>query len=260
MAKKVVKKTIKTKSKKKVNIKKKIVIMFALVFVVAVITFLIYLITNPKFNITNIQIKGNKQYMAEQISEKVNTKKGSNIFRITESKIMDNLKELPYIESVNLDRNLPSLLVINVKERKVAFLAYDKEKAKYVRLSEDGVILEILDRADKKDSELLVFGINFDDKIVLGEKIVDLEYNKIKFYNIVKAQYVKYNIGKEITSIKFENDTFMLVLEYNLSVIFEEKDLDYDMSILEDILKEIEGKAGKIDMTKPDPIFTNSIN
>lgn len=260
MTKKPVKKNVKINKQKKTNIRKIITVVVIALFVTFVITALIYMFTNPRFNMSKLKIKGNSIYTIDQIQEKIKVKKGSNIFVITESKILDNLKELPYIGDVKIDRKLPSTITINIIERKPAYLSYNKETAKYVRLSKEGIILEVLDRAEKSQDELLVFGINFDDNLIIGEKIADLEYNKIELYNRIKKEYDKYKISKEITSIKFENNTVSLVLEYNLSVIFEEKDMSYDMSILGDILKEIEGKAGTIDMTKPDPIFTGSIN
>lgn len=259
MQKKDVKKVNKKVVKKKRPKKALIFVLLSLILGLAVIA-LIYIFTNSKFNITSIEIKNNSYYTKDEIRKATKINNGTNIFRVTKGRVLNNLQQLPYIQNITISRNLPSKIIINVKERSSKYLAYNKDTREYVRLSDEGVILEIVDRAELKQGEMLTFGINFDDNLKIGEKISDLEYKKIGLYKNTYEKYKKNKIQKEITSIKFENDTITLILEYNLGVIFEEKDLDYDMSILSDILKEIEGKEGTIDMTKPDPIFTGNIN
>lgn len=253
------KRKVQTKQKKNTSRKKVIVITIVLLLLSGI--FAVYFLTySPNFNIRKIIVKGSKIYKEEQILEKLDTKVGDNIFWISKDKNLESLKELSYIGDISLDRNLPNVLNIKIIERKSSFLAYNKETAKYIRLTKEGIIIEELDRAEKQDGELLMFGINFDDNIKLGNKIANLEYKKIQTYEIIKAKYDKAKLNKEITSVKFEEDKVELVLEYNLGVILEEKNLDYKLSVLDDILNEVEGQAGTIDMTKPDPVFTGAIN
>lgn len=253
------KRKVQTKQKKNTSRKKVIVITIVLLLLAGIFA-VYFLTTSPKFNIRKIIVKGSKVYTEEQIIEKLKTKVGDNIFLASKDKNLESLKELSYVGDISLDRNLPNVLNVKVIDRKSSFLAYNKETAKYIRLTQDGIIIEELDRAEKQDDELLIFGINFDDNIKSGNKIANLEYKKIQTYETVKAKYDKAKLNKEITSVKFEEDKVELVLEYNLSVVLQEKDLDYKLSLLDDILNEVEGQAGTIDMTKPDPVFTGAIN
>lgn len=259
MQKKSVKKVNRKVVKKKKSKRAFVIVLLFLILGLAIFG-LGYLFTNSKFGITSIEIKNNSYYTKDEITKATKISNGTNIFKVTKGRVLNNLRQLPYIQNITISRNLPNKIIIKVKERNSIYLAYNKDMREYVRLSDEGVILEIVDRAELKQGEMLTFGINFDDNLQIGEKISNLEYKKIELYKKTYEKYKKNKIQKVITSIKFENDTITLILEYNLGVIFEEKDLDYDMSILGDILKEIEGKAGTIDMTKPDPIFTSNIN
>ena len=69
----------------------------------------------------------------------------------------------------------------------------------------------------------------------------------------------KSGIEKKVTNIEFKEKNIILTLNHDVNVIFNDKDLDYDMNFLKSILEQIEGKAGTIDMTKENPVFTESI-
>lgn len=250
----------KNKLKNKKRIKKAVILISLFIFIGLAIVGTYYIFTDSKFNIKKIIIKNNQYYTEQEITKAININIGTNIFKVTKSKVLYKLKQLPYIQDIDIHRSLPNNLIVIIKERTSKYLVYNKDTGEYIRLSKEGIILEIIDRAELNNNEMLVFGINFDDNIQTGESIVELEYKKLELYNKVYEKYKKNKIEKEITSIKFENDNIALILNYNLNVIFKEKNLDYDMSILNEILKEIEGQAGTIDMTKPHPIFTNNIN
>ena len=67
-------------------------------------------------------------------------------------------------------------------------------------------------------------------------------------------------IEKDITCVEFKDKNIILTLNNDINVIFnDDGNLDYDISFLRSILEEIEGKAGTIDMTKDNPVFTESV-
>lgn len=216
--------------------------------------------TEPKFNISKIKVKDNTRYTSEQIIESSQIKIGTNIFKVLNSRVIKNLDEYSYIYSVKLIKKFPSTLIIQTVERQITYLAYDKALDKYIRLDKEGVMLEIIDKAIIEEGQMLTFGILFPKEIKLKEKIPASEILKLKLYENVSEKYIKAEIDKNITSIKFEEKNIKIVLDYNLSVILEEKDLEYDISNLQAILNELEGKSGVVDMTKPSPIYTGNIN
>ena len=149
--------------------------------------------------------------------------------------------------------------MVTVSEYTPTYLAYNHETEKYVRLTNAGLILEEIPGEQKTEQELLVFGIAFDDNFKLKTSIANTEIEKLNQYEIVKKVYEKTNIEKEITNVEFKDETVILTLDYDTNVIVNNNDLEYNMEFLKEILKNISGKAGTIDMTKPNPVFTESI-
>ena len=78
-------------------------------------------------------------------------------------------------------------------------------------------------------------------------------------YEKTNEIYQKSGIEKNITNIEFKNKNIILTLNHDVNVILNDEELDYDINYLKSILEKIEGMAGTIDMTKVDPVFTESI-
>ena len=104
-----------------------------------------------------------------------------------------------------------------------------------------------------------MFGITFDDNIKLKSSIAKTELDKIALYEKTSSVYEKSNIEKTITNIEFKDTNIILTLNHDINVILNDSDLSYDINFLKSILEKIEGKAGTIDMTKENPVFTESI-
>ncbi len=76
------------------------------------------------FNAETIIVEGNSRYSAAQILEQGGLKVGQNLFRLDKFKVIDQMKELPYVKEVTIRRQLPSKLKITVLENEpVVWLA-----------------------------------------------------------------------------------------------------------------------------------------
>lgn len=259
--KKEVKKKVATKPKYKKRFLRGLVTVVLILFFVSLFILggfgIYYLCTSPKYNITNIEIKGNKHYSSEKIVEVAKVPLGTNVFLMSGKNVQKNLKTLPYVGSIKIDKKINGTIEIMVSERTSKYASYNKEIEKYIRLDKYGIILEEVDQSNLSEKEFIVFGINFDDKIVAGTKISQDEINKLFSYENVKGIYDNSKIEKNITSIEFKNDTLILTLNYDINVILQDdEDLEYNIGLLKSILGEIEGKSGTIDMTKTSPTFT----
>ena len=219
-----------------------------------------YLCTSSKFNITKIKVIGNSKYTTEQVLETSAVPMGENIVRVSKRDINTRLQSLPYVQRVSVNMKFPSTLEISITEYISKYVAYNKETDKYFRLTDTGVILEEIKAEDRTEEEMLLFGINFDDAIVFKNSLADLEIDKIALYKKVAEAYTKAEFTKKITNATFENSEVTLTLDNDINVLFDGTSLDYNMSFLKSILKEIVGQAGTIDMTRSNPIFTKSIN
>lgn len=215
--------------------------------------------TSSEYILKKVEFKGNTVHVYDELLEASKLSVGDELYSISKSQIAGNIEELTYVEDVKIKRKLPDTLIITVNEYESKYMAYNKDTDKYLRLNSQGVIIEEAKPEEKKDTELLVYGINFDDEIKFKTKIVELEKEKLEFYERVKDVYDKIDFDKKITSIEFKEKTIILTLDYDICIILEDNNLDYKLTFLKSILGEIQGKAGTIDMTKENPVFTESV-
>lgn len=213
--------------------------------------------TSSKFNISKIEVKGTSKYTPEEIIDKAKIEIGKNINKVSKARINENLKEMIYIDSINIDRKYPDKIIINIKERVAKYAAYNKEKNIYIKLTNDGTLLEEVKAENIGENETIIFGINFLDEIKIGEKLERTELNKLTDLDKIYKEYVKSGITNKITSVKFENGVYLLTLDYKTDIMIDVNDkLEYKMSFLKEIIKETGILPGIIDMTKPDPYFS----
>lgn len=263
------KKTSKGNVKKKTLGKHKKKVLRVLVYIVLIVFVLSLLLgigygvyrfsTSSKYNIYKVEFKNNQKYDAQTLTEVAAIPIGEKLYNISKKYIETNLQTLPYIENVSVKRVIPDTIQITVKEYDSKYFAYNKETDKYVRLTEQGMVLEVVEGEARQATELLVFGISFDDNLIPKTMIAKTELDKLNMYDKVNKIYSKSNIQKEITNIEFKEQNIILTLDYEISVILNDEELDYDINFLRSILEEIEGKSGAIDMTKENPVFTESI-
>ena len=89
----------------------------ALVIAAAVIVVLILLFLTPIFNIRTISVDGNNAVSDEQIVERLKPLIGQNLLRTSDGKIENMLKEISYIQDVNVQKRLfPPSVELTVTE------------------------------------------------------------------------------------------------------------------------------------------------
>lgn len=253
----------KTKGKHKKKILRVLVYIVLVTFMLSLL-FLIgygvhYFSTSSKYNVTKVEFKNNKIYDIQTLTDTAAVPIGENLYKVSKKYITTNLETLPYIESIRIKKVRPDTIQIIVKEYTSTYFAYNKDTDKYVRLTNTGLILEEVEGEVKTDTELLVFGIAFDDNVKTKTTIAKTELDKLSLYEKTNKVYKKSGIEKQITNIEFKDKNIILTLNHDVNVILNDEDLDYDINFLKSILEKIEGKAGNIDMTKENPIFTESI-
>ncbi len=102
---------------KKKKLKKRRKVAFYTLLVVLLICVITVLSLTVFFNISNIRVNGNSHYTTQKIVEVSGLREGQNLFRLNKFKIIDKLKaQLPYLDTVEIDRKLPVSIEINVTE------------------------------------------------------------------------------------------------------------------------------------------------
>ncbi len=252
-----------TSSAKEPRLRKKKRRTFKVLICVFCVSLLIcggYLLLNhPVFNIESFDIKGTQKYTVEEIVQKLSLNTGKNMFLQVLNCNKSKVIELSYIEDIKFSMKLPNKLSIKVTERVPKYFAFDKEKNKYFRLDENGYILEETTIDQKTSEELLIVGINFDNEVVLGDKINEIDMSKINVYLDIKEELQKSKINRNITKVNFENSLTTLTLNDKLNVIFPNKDeLSYKIAFLNEILKSIgEDATGELDLTQTNPTYSS---
>lgn len=249
------------KSEPRAKRKKKGALKFLLLIILlAILISGIYLLLNHStFNIVSFNLSGTDRYSVYEIAEKLGIEKGKNIFLEILTCSKEKVKEFPYIEKLDFEIKLPNEINFKVSERISSYFAYDKEKNKYFKLDKNGYILEESTLENKTKDEILMHAITFDDEVILGEKINEIDMSKIQVFLQIKSEFEKSQISKTITKVNFENSLTTLTLNDKLNVIFPNKDeLVYKIAFLKEILKSIgEDAGGVVDLTKEKPTYSS---
>jgi cell division protein FtsQ len=118
---------------------KKAILSLALMIVVLCVG--IVLVFSLFFKTSIVTIKGDSIYKPEKIVEKSGIVAGDNLFRINEEQISEQLsKQLPYIKSATIKRELPDTIVIEIES--ATGIACVENNKTYVILDSDGKVLE----------------------------------------------------------------------------------------------------------------------
>lgn len=235
----------------------KIIFIF---FIIGILISGIYLLlTLENFNLVKVNLNETSKYSKQDIVNKAGIEVGKNIFIEYFKSDKKAVTTLPYVESIKLRLKLPNEININVVERTSKYFAYDKDSGKFFSLSEDGYILEEIDINGKKNDEILLTGVTFDDDVMLGKKINDIDLSKIDIYKKIEKEFKKDNISGNITKVSFENSLTTITINDKLNIIFpNDSDLEYKMVFLKTILQSIaEDSVGVIDMTKTRPTYSS---
>ncbi|MBW4828903.1 MAG: FtsQ-type POTRA domain-containing protein [Clostridiaceae bacterium] len=228
----------KRKVDKKVKKKKKGIIFF--IFLMTFFIFIMISFKNGLFNITSIDIVGNKKLSKEQIIRVSGGIANENIFKVNIKDIEINLKKHPYIKEAKVKRKLPDKLVVSIVERREKFSIPYMES--YVYSDGESFILRIETEPDVEKVPIII-GINIEkpqigDEIVLekGKNIEELE-SFIKMADEVK-------LLEQIKSIDFsKKENININLRNGIKVAFGPlNNVEYKLRYLYSILGDVSRK------------------
>ena len=264
--KKTASKKVNTKKPKKKNKVKK---FFALLLFWTIILAILagvgvgiyYIFTSDNLKLKSVKIENAEYYTEEQVVEVANISKDSNMLFIRRGKIKDRiLEKLPYIEQVKIKIGKEGTLRLVLIERTSKYVVNNKDTNEYVRVDKHGIMLEKVNAEDILPKEMPLFGLSLDKNEEVGKSIPETEYRKIERFETIYDVYINANIDEKVTSVKFENSKIILTLDYKTEVVTEiSGNLDYKMKFLKEILKEVSGRGGRIDLTLDNPTFVEKI-
>lgn len=198
------------------------------------------------FPIEKIVVTGSKIYSHEEILKYADVKKGDNLFTASRTATEDSLKKrLPYIESVDFEKEIPSTLKITVKDAE-EFASYKFEE-RYYTVSKSGWVLE--ETYEPKEALFTIISkgvkcktgsaIIFEDKA--QEDLIDNITNTLKSENI-STELIDVSDTVNIT-LRVENGRFDVNLGTANNTVEKIKHLG---SMIEEISEE---KSGNINLS-----------
>ena len=211
---------------KKKKLKKRRKIAFYTLLVVLLISVITVLSLTVFFNISKINVNGNSHYTSQKIIEASGLSVGQNLFRLNKFKIIESMKkELPYLDTVEIDRKLPVSININVTESQ-NFMCVSSGTG--ICLVDKN--LKILNRvAIAPEGLATVYGIKPTQNEV-GQKLVCEEGKETTLLELSNALYDSFGAGN-ITSID-------LTQVYDIKVRYQDR-VDIKFGTLEGISEKV---------------------
>ncbi|WP_147531941.1 cell division protein FtsQ/DivIB [Bacillus marasmi] len=130
---------LKEQRRRKANKRLTILLFFFFLLMSCIIYF-----QSPLSHVRNIYVKGNEVYSSEDIEELSGLTKKTNIWKVNEKLVEDNLRKLPEIKAVSVQVQLPSSVTIKLEEHKQ--IAYINKGDHYSPVLENGEILPAMQR------------------------------------------------------------------------------------------------------------------
>lgn len=217
---------------------------------------------SPLFNIKTIQVEGNEIITKNEIISLSQIQIEQNTFQLSKNKIAKQIKQNAYIENVTITRKLPSTILIQIEERKPAYLL--EYAGSYVYLDKQGYLLEI--STEKLELPILQGAATETSNFTVGNRLCLEDLEKLSIVLKVMELAQANEIDTLITRIDIEE-------QENLKIIFETKEktaylgdssnLNTKILMIKSILEKEEGKAGEIlvnmDLNKEDPVFRERV-
>lgn len=219
--------------------RKKLILRFILLLLILGLIYL-FAFKTEIFNIKNIEVEGNVNLSKNTIITSSTCIKGENIFKINREDCENSINNLSYIKTVKIRRRLPSTILIEVEERgEIAVVPHIGAMA---YIDDETCILKI----EEKDGPIelpQVFGLDISN-LSTGDFIIgEDDKGPVEFFKEARTS----NLLGEMKYINFtDRDKTMIELKDKTKIAFGPlNDVEYNLSFLKEILKDIERKEIK---------------
>lgn len=220
----------------------------ASVVVIAVASGVIFFaLKSDYFNIDKINIKNNLYITTEEVTAFADVK-GKNIFLMDKSKIIEKIKNNPYIDQVEIERKLPDEIVINITEKSICAIA--EYSGSYVNIDSEGRMVQVVNEFPNGELPIII-GVSVDEYLPEQPLIKD---NETQMKALKKCLTIKnYDGMVELLKAIDISDPANIVLKTKKDIdimIGDWEDMDYRLSFAVSVLNnsQLEGKTGSIEV------------
>ena len=204
-------------------------------------------------NVSEVKINGNEKYTYEQIIEYVPINIGDNIYAFDSDEIEAQiLQNFPYVGAVEIKRDLPTIVEINITEE-TPYYATDLAGDAYI-FSSNMKVLECLPDTDNTKLGLVSLSINNVRRCIVGSNVEFVSERNNAALMSLYQEFTDNYIEDKIKSIDFAS-RFDISFNYDdrFEVYIGDTDnIDIKIRFLVAIINELEPDAtGLIDVSNP---------
>ncbi len=215
---------------------KVLIIIVAVISILAIISYL----ASPFFAVNSIEINKLAVLTGQEIKESLASYQGSNIWIINKDEIRGILKGFKYVKSLEVDKQLPATLKIEIKER--VPLAKINNNGKFIVFDSDGYILE--EGAFKTRASVpLIKGVGYsfeDERLIFPETIMQI-VQALKELNSEARAMIEYVEYKDDKTLSMQLKSKVQVLMGDLTEVIEK------FKILNSVLTKIAEEKMEVD-------------
>lgn len=222
-------------------------IMISLTLLLMITIGMYTLLNSELFETKKIEIVGNTVLSDDEIIKKLDIKIDKNIFMYNTNKMINKLKDNPYIEDVKIKRNIPSGLKITIKEKEIYAILRDGKD--YCYIDNQANFIEQIKDIEKDDIvKVDVAYIIEDNKVKFKDK--EEKDTLIKLLDAIK----ECNLSKKINEINFEkSDIINIYTNDNIQIkLNKDNNIKYNISRASAIMADLQKKSnnkGIVDLT-----------
>lgn len=238
------------------RIRKRRLVIFFIFFTVMMISIAITLSLTVLFPIEKITVKGSKIYSSEDIIRYSGIENGENLFTVSRSDAERALKSaLPYVESLEIERELPGTLKLTVKDA-VEFACYNV-KGRYYTVSSSGWVLKETAKKPENLTEIMTDTV----QCKVGSEIVFSEQRSKQIIDEITKELEAVNLKINRVNVKEKISIYVNVEDRFEVFLGTSNNIKEKIRHLAGMVKEIpKGKKGKINLSmwtsdKPEGTF-----
>ncbi len=224
-------------------------------------TAFVFFMMSPLFNIIEITVKGNSFITTDTITSLSKIEIGQNIYKTSKRKIEENIKQNAYIEQVEIKRNLPNKIELNVTERKTTYML--EYANSFVYINNQGYMLEITDKST--DVPILEGYQTSQEELKEGNRLNREDLERLETILKIKYSAQSNGIVSKVNRINIQDkQNYILQIEEEHKTVYlgDASNLSTRMLYLKAALEDTKGLQGEIfvngDLGKEKAFFRQS--
>ncbi len=227
-------------------------VFYISLFLVVTIVFLVVCAT-VFLKVRTININGNEKYTPEQIMEYIPINLEENMYSFDSDDIEANiLQQLPYIKEIDISRDLPTTIDVNIIEER-AYYAADIAGDAYI-LSPDLKVLECKPNTEASTLGIATITLSNIRRCIVGSQVEFVSNRDLDALNTLYANFESNGIENRIKAVDF-GSRFDITFNYDNRFkvyVGDTEDILMKMRFFVAVLDELDPNAtGVINISNP---------